>query len=302
MISIVIPAYNEEKMIKRTSTTIKEILNKEGIEHEIIFVDDGSKDKTWEQIKSESLKNKNINGLKFSKNFGKEAAIMAGLSKSKGEAIVVIDCDLQHPPQKIVEMYTLYKEGYEIVEGVKRHRGKEGIFYKLSTKIFYKIISKAIKMDMKKSSDFKLISSEVKESLLQIPEKNTFFRAMSMWVGFKSTTVEFDVSEREEGHSKWVGFQLIKYAINNITSFTTFPLQIITVFGMISVLFSFIYFLIGTLMRIKLFNLITFSFIYLFLGIIMIGLGVVGYYLSKIYEEVQGRPRYIIQEIIKGEK
>ena len=302
MLSVVLPAYNEEKMIKKAAQTIGGILQKEEIEYEIVFVDDGSKDATWMEIENAGKEDEHVNGVHFSRNFGKESAMMAGLENAGGDCVVVMDCDLQHPPETIVEMYHLWQQGYEVVEGVKRSRGKESIFHKLSAGLFYKMISKAVKIDMSRASDFKLLDRRAVEALLQMPERNAFFRALSSWIGFQSTTVEFDVREREIGESKWSTKALIKYAVSNIVSFSAAPMKLLLFTGIFGLLLSVI---LGIQTLVNYFSghavegFTTVILLILIMGsFILLGLGVIGYYISKIYEEVKCRPRYIISRKI----
>ena len=236
-LSIIVPAYNEEKSINKTAEVISGLMVNAGIDYELLFINDGSKDNTWLEIMWQAESNKNIKGVSFSRNFGKEAAIFAGLDNCIGNCAVVIDCDLQHPPEKIVEMYKLWEEGYEVVEGVKNSRGNESAIHKFVVGIFYKIMSNITNIDMKNASDFKLMDRKVIETLKSMPERNTFFRALSSWCGFKSTKLFFDVREREEGESKWSTKSLVKYALNNITSFSVLPMQIVTFFGAFFFLF-----------------------------------------------------------------
>jgi len=302
LLSVVIPAYNEEGMILTAANTISDILRRENINFELIFVNDGSKDRTWEVIQKTAETNSNVRGLNFSRNFGKESAMFAGLSNAYGDCSVIIDCDLQHPPEKIVEMYRLWEQGYEVIEGVKADRGEENALHSLSAKAFYGLISKAIQIDMSRASDFKLMDRKVVNVILNIKEKNAFFRALSSWVGFKTTTVEFEVQERTVGTSKWSIWSLVKYAISNITSFSTAPMQIVTILGGVMLVFSIV--LGGTALYQKIAGLSVEGFttviiIQLFTGsIIMMSLGAIGYYIAKIYDEVQGRPRFIISEAI----
>ena len=170
MLSIVIPAYNEEKMISKTTKVVSEIMINEKIPYEIVFVNDGSKDKTWEEIKKNAQSNECVVGVNFSRNFGKESAIFAGLSNAKGDCVAVMDCDLQHPPQTLVDMYHLWEEGYEVVEGVKRSRGEESVLHKMSAGMFYKIMSAAVKIDMSRASDFKLMDKQVVRAILSMTE------------------------------------------------------------------------------------------------------------------------------------
>ena len=298
LLSVVIPAYNEEKMIEKAYDTIDGILSENNIEHNFVFVDDGSKDNTWCNIEAVAGKNDNVLGVHFSRNFGKDAAIMAGLEKSNGDCVVVLDCDLQHPPVKIVEMYNKWLEGYEIVEAVKHSRGRESVFHSLFAKLFYSLISKATKLDMMHASDFKLLDRKAVLVLLNMKESNAFFRALSSWIGFKTVQVEFDVQERTEGQSKWSLWSLIKYAITNISSFSTAPMQIVTILGAIMFIISlslsveaFVNWLNGTALEGFTTVIILQSFSS---SIIMLSLGIIGFYISRIYEEIKGRPRYII--------
>lgn len=300
MLSVVIPAYNEEPMINKTADTICRILNQEKIAHELVFVNDGSKDQTWTEIGRAAKEYPSVRGVCLSKNFGKESAIFAGLSESKGDCVVVMDCDLQHPPEKIVEMYRKWEEGYEIIEGVKQSRGKESRLHALAARCFYHFISEATDIDMTHASDFKLLDRKAVNVLLNIPEKNAFFRALSSWVGFRSTNVAYDVQERDAGESKWSTRALIRYAITNITSFTTLPMQIVTFFGIImlgmGVILS-IQALYQKIVGAALGGFTTVIILQCFSSsVIMISLGIIGYYIAKIFEEVQGRPRFIISE------
>lgn len=304
MLSVILPAYNEEKMLGKAANVISKILEDAKIPYELVFVNDGSKDNTWIEIEKASAANPNVVGIHFSRNFGKESAMFAGLANARGECCAVMDCDLQHPPEILVEMYRLWEQGYEVVEAVKRSRGKESIFHKASAGMFYKLISKAVKIDMSRASDFKLMDRKAVDALLAMPEKNAFFRALSSWIGYNTISVEFDVQEREEGESKWSTWSLIKYAITNIVAFSAAPMQIVTVAGVFV-------FLLGVVMGIQ--TLVKFCMghavegfttvilLLLIIGsIIMISLGIIGYYISKIYEEVKGRPRYLISKKIGG--
>lgn len=300
MLSVIIPAFNEEAMIPITAKTIGGILEEAQIPYELVFVNDGSKDETWRRIETEAEKNSSVRGISFSKNFGKEAAMMAGLSYAGGEACVVIDCDLQHPPEKIVEMYRLWQQGYKVVEGVKLSRGKEGTFHKWAAGMFYAIISKATSIDMRNASDFKLMDRQVVDTILKMPEKQFFFRAISSWVGYRSTTVEFEVQERTVGETKWSVKSLIKYAVTNITSFSSAPLQLVTLSGIVFFIFALVLG-VQTLIKFVMGNALegftTVIMLQLITGsILMVAIGIIGYYIAKIYDEVKERPRFIVEE------
>lgn len=301
LLSIVLPAYNEEQNIDNTARTLGNVLERNQIDYELVFVSDGSKDRTFAEIKKAAQENPRIKGVEFSRNFGKEAGIFAGLELTEGDAVIVMDCDLQHPPEVIPEMWRKWQDGAEIVEGIKKSRGKESLGYKLSAGLFYKIMSRLIKMDMNASSDFKLLDRKVVKVLLELPERNTFFRALTFWAGFQTETLEYEVQERRYGESKWSFWSLMRYAITNATSFSTLPLQLVTVMGIISILFSVILavqtlvkYLMGTAVE----GFTTVILLILIIGgFIMLSLGVIGHYIARIYEEVKGRPKYIISKV-----
>ena len=320
MLSIILPAYNEEQMIPITVRTLAETMGTE-IPYELVFIDDGSRDKTWDVICAQAQENPHILGIHFSRNFGKEAAMFAGLAKATGDfsrnfgkeaamfaglakatgdCCVVMDCDLQHPPEKVVEMYHLWQQGYEVVEGVKEDRGRESAAHRFAAKSFYKLISDAAGMDMSHSSDFKLLDRKVVDTLNALPERNVFFRALSYWVGYRKATVSYCVQERTVGESKWSTRRLIRYALTNIAAFSTAPMQIVTFLGVLTLLVSIVFGCISLYQKIAGIALSGFTTVILLLlffsSILMISLGIIGFYISRIYVECQGRPRYIISQ------
>ncbi len=299
-LSIIIPSYNEQDNIPKTFAVIKEILDTSGIPFEIIFVDDGSKDDTYLRIHALSKEHSGVKGLSFSRNFGKEAAIFAGLEASCGACCVIMDCDLQHPPALLPQMYRLWQEGYEVVEGIKASRGKENPVHTLCANAFYHIISKATGIDMSRASDFKLMDRKAVDALLILPERAPFFRALSSWVGFRSTTIPFEVGERTIGSSKWSVWSLTKYAIQNITSFSGAPMQFVSLMGWVMLLASIA---LGIQSLYKYFSgsalegFTTVILLQLIIGsVLMISLGIIGHYISRIYDEIKARPRYIIDK------
>jgi len=305
MLSVIIPAYNEEPAVERAHREISGVLKAAKIDNEIIFIDDGSTDKTYEKIKGLAKTADNIRGLHFSRNFGKEAAISAGLASAAGDCVVVIDCDLQHPPEKIVDMYRLWEQGYEIVEGVKKSRGDEGTAHGWAARVFYSAISSVIGFDMTNASDFKLLDRKVVDILNRIPEQKGFFRAISYWVGYNKATVGFDVKERCDGASKWSTKGLVRYAVSNFSAFSTSPMQIVTVLGVIMLIIACIFGVWALVDRIcgRTAVITTIIIITIFIGsIIMISLGIIGHYVARIYEEIKGRPKYIISSSCKSEK
>ena len=287
---------------------LSKLLEENEIDYELVFISDGSRDSTYAEIVKAAKENPRIKGAEFSRNFGKEAGIFAGLELATGDAVIVMDCDLQHPPSVIPEMWRLWQNGAEVVEGIKTNRGKESLGHKLSAGLFYKIMSKLIKMDMNASSDFKLLDRKVVDVLLALPERNTFFRALSFWTGFRTESVQYQVQERQFGESKWSLWSLMKYAISNATSFSTLPLQLVTVMGVISILFS-VALAVQTIVRFLMGDSVEgFTTVILLIliigGFLMLSLGIIGHYIARIYEEVKGRPKYIISKVtdnVQGE-
>ncbi len=305
LLSVIIPVYNEEKCIQKTYSAVKSLLDENNIEGEFIFVDDGSVDGTYDVLDKLAEEEDKITGLHFSRNFGKEAAISAGLAAAAGDCAVVIDGDLQHPPEKIIEMYRLWEQGYEIVEGIKSERGDEKAAYGFAARLFYAVISRMVGFDMSNSSDFKLLDRKVIDVLNKMPERG-FFRAISFWVGYKKATVEFEVRDRVDGDSKWSTVGLIKYALSNISSYSTAPMQTVTVLGVVMLIITIIFgvwALIDKIIGRALEGMTTVIIITIFIGsIIMISLGIIGYYIARIYEEIKGRPKYIISSTSKSKK
>ena len=308
-VSVIVSVYNEEQALpefyRHTSAVLAGLAeNSLPWDYEMIFVNDGSQDGSLTFLEELARQDERVKVVSFSRNFGHEAAMIAGLDYCSGDMAVCMDADLQHPPETLVEMYRLWTEGYEVVEGVKRSRGEESAFHRASAGMFYKIMTKIVKIDMSRASDFKLLDRAAVEALLSMPERNTFFRALSSWIGFRTTSVEFDVQERTEGESKWSTWSLIQYALRNILGFSTAPMQMVTVAGILVLALGII---LGFQSLWKYFwghaveGFTTVILLILIIGsIIMISLGIIGCYIAKIYEEVKGRPRYLISRRIES--
>ena len=304
ILSVVVPCCNEESNLQAFYENLSEVESKmDSVKFEYVFVDDGSNDNTWILISKLAKSNPGVMGIKLSRNFGKEGAVLAGLSNAGGEAVVVIDCDLQHPPEIIPDMYKLWCEGeVDVVEGIKENRGSESIVYRAFAGIFYSVINKLSSVNLRDSSDFQLIDGKVAAIIANLPERQRFFRALSSWTGFKRAKVKFRVQARKSGRSKWSFFKLFRYALNNITSFSSAPLQIVTLFG-------FIFFVAAVLLGIHTLHVFVsgyavegFTTVILLLLIIgamlMISLGILGLYVAKIYEEIKGRPPFLIESVV----
>ena len=298
MLSVVIPAYNEEGTVAEAARRTASVLHLARIPYELIFVDDGSSDGTWDAVQAAFRENPRVRGLSFSRNFGKEAAILAGLEAARGECCAVMDCDLQHPPEKLPEMFRLWQEGWELVNGVKTERGRESGLHRLAVRIFNRILGGATGTVMSRASDFKLMDRQVAQVLLSLPERRTFFRALAPWTGFRETELEYRVEERKTGKSHWSFFSLARYAAAGIMGSTAAPLQIVTVLGC------------GVLLLALVLGAVTLAneilgrpvpgergIVLLLLalgGCLMLSMGLMGYYLGRVFAEVQRRPRYLV--------
>lgn len=306
MLSVVIPSYNEAGLIDRTAQRLSQILTEADIPHELVFVDDGSRDATWDEIQAACRRDAQVRGISFSRNFGKEAAIFAGLEAAAGDCCAVIDCDLQHPPEKLVDMYRLWEQGWEVVNGVKSDRGRESLLHRLAVRCFYGLMSRAVKLDMSRSSDFKLMDRRVVNTLLDLSERKTFFRALVGWVGFRSIDVEYCVAERADGKTHFSTASLFRYAISNITAYSSAPMQIVTVMGGVFLLAALVLG-VQTLLRwasgTAADGFTTVIILLLLIGsILMIGLGIIGYYISQIFIECKARPRYLVARSYQKER
>lgn len=306
-ISVVIPAYNEEGSLEGVMGEIVSALSGEQYEFEIIVVDDGSQDLTWPEIERLTQKEKwrgAIRGIRFSRNFGKEAAIVAGLQHADGDAAIVMDADLQHPPELIPEMIDLWSQGhYLVVEGVKRNRQRESLPRRLLSKLFYRVLQTGGELELSNSTDFKLLDRRVIDLYLRLPETGRFFRGLTAWIALPTAQLPFQVPERAEGNTRWRFGALLDFARSAVTSFTALPLRLITWIGIFGLLLS----IVLTLQT--LWNKFSGSsaegfptVIILILGmgsLILLCLGIIGEYLSELYREIKKRPLYVIQDTLQ---
>lgn len=300
MITVIMPVYNEGDYIYQNVVTVDDFLNQQDIEHQFLLVDDGSKDQSYKEMCRLADDRPCVSVIRLSRNFGKEAALCAALENAGGDAVLVMDSDLQHPPKYIPEMIRLWKEeGYDVVEGVKADRGKESLGSKLAALFFYRAFRKTTGIDIGVASDFKLLDRSVVEAWKQLPERNTFFRGLSAWVGYKRYAMPFEVAPRAGGETKWTFKSLTRLAVNSITAYTSAPLFIVFWLGILMGIAA-VVMAVQTLYMYFSHNAETgFStviLLLLFIGsAIMISLSIIGLYIAKIYDEVKGRPRYIIK-------
>ena len=305
-ISLVIPMYYEEQVAeecyKRVTKVLKEIKN---YEYEVIFVNDGSKDKTLEILENIAKEDKNIKVVSFSRNFGHQAAVTAGLKYVTGDAIVIMDADLQDPPELIPDMLRYWEDGYEVIYGKRKTREGESAFKLLTAKAFYNTLNKLSDVEIPKDTgDFRLVDKKVVDVINSLPEHNKFLRGLFSWVGFKQYAYEYERKERFAGKTKYPLKKMLKLAQDGILSFSTKPLKIVGGFGIISVIISICILIYSILSFAFKWNNLTPGWTSLmctvtFLGgVILISLWMIGEYIARIYDETKERPQYIVDKTI----
>ena len=302
-ISILIPAYNEEEVLQPLYERLGKLASDtKDYEFEFLFVNDGSRDKTLEIIKSLAAKDKRIAYINLSRNFGKEIAMIAGLDHVKGEATVIIDADLQDPPELIPKMLEYWEQGYDDVYARRKSRSGESWFKRTTSEGFYKVLQKSTNIPIQRDTgDFRLLSRRSVEALRQFRESERYTKGMFSWVGYKKKEILYDRDPRLAGETKWNYGKLVNLAIDGITSFTTAPLRISSIFGVVISFFAFIYILVivgrtlffGT----DLAGYPSMMAVILFLGgVQLLSLGVIGEYIGRIFNETKQRPLYFIDE------
>ncbi len=304
LISIVIPLYNEGSHLSALVSDLKTALHQTGCPFELILIDDGSPDDTWQRIKDETRTLPSLRAVRLSRNFGKELALCAGLERARGDAVVVMDGDGQHPPSLLPLMVEKWRiSGADIVQAVKTKRGSESLTGKLGALLFYLILNKLSGFELKGASDFKLMNRKVANTWLAMRERNVFFRGMTAWMGFTTVQIPFEVVARRGGKSGWSYLRRAKLALIGITTFSSFPLHLVTFAGVIFFVFAVglgIQTLYLKLAGQAFTGFATVILLELIIGsLLMISLGIIGEYLARIYEEVKGRPRYIVMESIE---
>jgi len=308
--SIVVPVYNEEAVIHETYRRLTEVMRSAGESYELLFVNDGSRDQTADIIKGFSEKDPSVILLDFSRNFGHQIAITAGMDYSRGKAVVVIDADLQDPPELILEMIEKWKQGYDVVYAKRTKRKGETVFKKYTAKLFYRFLRSMTDVDIPlDTGDFRLLDRRVCDQMNNLQEKNRFVRGLVSWVGFKQIAVEYERDERLAGESKYPLKKMLKLSMDGITSFSYKPLKLAGFAGGALSVIGFIYLFV--VLYLKLFTDATITgwsslivIQLLFNGIILFILGIVGEYIGRIYDESKQRPLYIVQDVYqkKSEK
>ena len=299
MKSIVIPVFNEEKMILQMYEKLVPFLNNED---EVLFINDGSTDTTVNEIKSLIEKDRRLKLINFSRNFGHQPAITAGLQYSEGDVVIVMDCDLQDPPELIPELLKKWKEGYDVVHCIRKKR-KESLFKRLSYKLFYWLYTRLSDFEtLMDSGDFSLMSRRVVNEINKMEEKAKFIRGLNLFVGFRHTAIEYERPGRFKGETKYNLIKLVKLALDGIFSFTTFPLRIMSFLGFCLLLSSFIMILVLVYYKLSykllLGHTMTYVLILFFGGINLFCFGIIGEYIGKIFYETKNRPFYIVESFV----
>lgn len=308
-ISVVIPMYNEEEVVKASYLRIEKVLEElKQYDYEMIFIDDGSKDKTFELLQEIAQENEKVKVLSFSRNFGHQAAVTAGIQYVTGDAIIIIDADLQDPPEAILEMIALWEEGNEVIYGKRKSRKGESAFKLLTAKMFYKTLNALSDVEIPKDTgDFRLVDRKVIDVINSLPEHNKFLRGLFSWVGFKQKAYSYERQERQVGKTKYPFRKMWKLASDGIISFSTKPLKMVGGLGCITIILS-----IGILV----YSLISYLFnlnhltpgwtsimvaITLFSGVQLLSIWIISEYMARIYDETRHRPEYIIAKKINME-
>jgi polyisoprenyl-phosphate glycosyltransferase len=307
LLSLVLPVFREGAQLSMFLAALRSPLSRCSLPYELVLVDDGSPDDTWRVIVGEAKTTHAIRALRLSRNFGKESAVCAGLEHARGDAAIVMDADGQHPPSLIPEMVHLWQSsGADIVEAVKRRRGRESLSSKLGAQLFYFILNKLSGFHFKGASDFKLMNRKAVDAWRQMHERNMFFRGMTVWMGFTTVQIPFEVVARSAGRSTWSVLKRLKLALIGITAFSSFPLHLVTFAGVVFLGLSVLLGLETLYLKLAgraVSGFATVILLELIIGsLLMISLGIIGEYLARIYEEVKGRPRYLVKESIESDR
>ena len=305
-ISIVIPVYNEEEIIETTYVRVKTVIESlESYDYEVIWIDDGSKDKTFRILQEIAKENEKVKVLSFSRNFGHQAAVTAGIKYTTGDAVVIMDADLQDPPELFPEMIALWEEGNEVIYGQRKSRKGESVFKLLTAKMFYATLNALSDVEIPKNTgDFRLVDKKVIEVINNLPEHNKFLRGLFSWVGFKQKAYFYERQERQAGKTKYPFRKMWKLASDGIISFSTKPLKIVGGLGIFTIMLSIAILIYSLLSYIFHLNNLTAGWtsimvaITLFSGVQLVSIWIISEYIARIYDETRNRPQYVIDKKI----
>lgn len=308
LVSIVAPAYNEEESLPHLCERVRGVMEGLGRDFELIIVENGSVDRSLEILKDQHHKDGRIHYVSLSRNFGHQGALIAGLEHARGDVVISMDADLQHPPEVIPEMLKLWEDGYEVVYTIKRENVTQPFLRRLINRQFYAFMSRASGLELTGGqSDFRLMDRKAVDALIRMPERNKFLRGLSRWIGFRQVGIEYDVPPRFAGESKFRLGHLLRFALDGILSFSVVPLRVFTLLGLAVSLTSFLYgvyilaigthaYLTGYHGRIPPGWTTVGAAVFFFGGVQLIGIGLLGEYLGRVYDETKGRPAYLVRE------
>jgi polyisoprenyl-phosphate glycosyltransferase len=302
MISIIVPIYNEEKNIFLLYNRLRSVLDQLKESFELIFINDGSQDKSLMLIKTLAEQDERVKFINFSRNFGHQVAVSAGLDYTQGKAVVIIDADLQDPPELIIDMYQKMKDGFDVVYAKRKKREGESFLKLFTAKVFYRLLAKITSVQIPiDTGDFRIISSKVVSVLRKMPERNKYLRGQISWVGFPQTYIEYNRSERANGKTGYTYRKMVRFALDGITSFSSFPLKVASILGFIVSGIAFIVMLYAIYAHffskatVEGWTSLIISILFLG-GIQLISIGIIGEYISRINTDVRNRPLYIVSE------
>ncbi len=302
-LSIVIPAYNEERALPTLIERLDAMLPQIDSECEVIFVDDGSEDGTWEIVSGQAQRDPRYSAIRLSRNFGHQAALSAGLATAGGDAVITMDADLQHPPEFVPKLFAKGREGFDVVYAVRVQTDSEGWFKVKSARLFYWFFNKLTSLNMPTggAADFRYASRRMVDALMAMPERARFLRGMTRWVGFRQTSIEFERASREAGESKYTLRRMLRFALHAIVSFSAIPLRIASIMGFIVSLAGGLYLI--WIVALRLFTseippnwASVIAIVLLLGGAQLVCLGIIGQYLSRVFDEVKARPLFFIAE------
>lgn len=301
-VTIVIPVLNEAANIDQLGRRLDAVLETLGVEWEVLFVDDGSADDTLARIRTLNSRDRRFTAISLSRNFGKEIALAAGLSRARGDAAIMMDADLQHPPETLAEFIARWREGYQVVYGQRVDRRTDGPIRRMFSRIFYKLFNTLVKTDIPEGAgDFRLLDRKAVDAMNRLGESSRFNKGLFSWIGFRSIGVPYNVAPRHAGYSRWSLRRLLSFALDGITSFSTLPLRISSLLGLAISLTAFVYALVF-LAKTMVFGIDVPGFptlvvsVMLLSGVQLIVLGVIGEYLGRVYQEVKRRPLFIVAD------
>jgi dolichol-phosphate mannosyltransferase len=299
-VSVVLPVYDEEESIGPTVAAVRAQLLLTGATFEVVAVDDGSRDATLMRLEQLAQGDSSIQVVRLSRNFGKESALAAGLDAARGRAVIVMDADLQHPPEVIPRMVALWREGHDVVSAVKESRSGEGLVYRGLAALFNALMGSAAGESFRGASDFKLLDRQVIEALARCPERSRFFRGLVTWVGFRTAEVPFSVQPRAAGRTKWSVWGLVRYSIRNLVAFSALPLKLVATSGFVTLVFA-AGLAVQTLWRYlagrAVSGFTTVILLQLILGgLLLTSVGIIAVYVAEIYDEVKRRPVFVVRK------